>query len=154
MSIFLEIAFHYAVTDAALGADEQAAFQANDDAAFDRAVKSRQRNDQAYFLYLFTRFEAEVNAGVETLLTARTISSAAWTERRVWQAWSRSPVSEISFLSKVEVLTDKARTDFAKAKDYYYGRNTIAHGGDWDARFFVPKVARAMHDIVARFEKT
>jgi len=154
MSIFLEVAAHYAVADAALGAEEQKAFHTDDDAAFDQAIKARQRNDQAYFLYLFTRFEAEVDAAVVALLVTRAGSSSPWLERRVWQAWSRVPIRDIAFLSKVEVLTDKGRNDYARAKEYYDGRNTIAHGGDWEAQFVVPNVAQTMHDLVQRFEIT
>jgi len=43
MSVFLEIADQYAVADAAFADVEQQAFKADDDAAFDRAIKARQR---------------------------------------------------------------------------------------------------------------
>lgn len=151
MSVFLEIAEQYRISDAAFFDHEQAAFQTDDDPAFDSALKARRRNDQAYFLYLFTRYEAAVNAAVETLLATRRSSSTPWSERRVWQAWSRAAVREIQLLSKVEVLTDKGRADYAAARTYYDGRNTIAHGADWETPFFVPNVAQDMHDMVGRF---
>jgi hypothetical protein len=151
MSVFLEIAGHYAVADAAFAAAEQKAFQDNDEAAFDQAGQARQRNDQAYFLYLFTRFEAQVNASSELLLAERLAATATWSERRIWQAWSRVPVREIAFLSKVEVLLDKGQQDYATIKEYYDGRNTIAHGGVWQVQFFVPNVAQTMNDLRQRF---
>jgi hypothetical protein len=151
MSIFLEIATQYAVADGVFADAEQHAYQADDDAAFDNARRARQRNDQAYFLYLFTRFEAEVNTSIETLLSGRLSFTAAWSERRIWQAWSRSPVRDIAFLSKMEVLTDKGRNDYATAKQYYEGRNTIAHGQDWEVQFFLPTVAQVMDEIAQRW---
>ena len=54
----------------------------------------------------------------------------------------------------MEVLTDKGRGDYATAKEYYDGRNKIAHGGEWEAQFFIPDVAQAMHDLVKRFVRT
>lgn len=151
MSVFLDIADQYRITDAALADRERSAFHADDDQAVDRAVKARRRNDQAYVLYLFTRYEAEVNAAIETLLAIRKSAATPWAERRVWQAWARTAVQDIALLSKVEVLTDKGRTDYAAAKTYYEGRNTIAHGEDWENPFFVPTVAQDMHDMVGRF---
>lgn len=151
MSVFLEIADYYAVADAAFAAAEQKAFQNDEDVAFDQAGLARQHNDQAYFLYLFSRFEAEINTSSQALLAQRLASTATWSERRIWQAWSRVPVREIAFLSKVEVLTDKGGKDFATIKNYYGGRNTIAHGGEWQAQFFVPNVAQTMNDLLQRF---
>jgi len=151
MSVFLEIADQYAVADAAFADVEQQAFKADDDAAFDRAIKARQRNDQAYFLYLFSRYEAEVNSATRTLLATRMDPALEWLERRIWQTWSRVPVRDIALLAKVEVLTDKGRVDYATAKQYYDGRNRIAHGEDWETQFFVPDVAQTMHHLVRRF---
>lgn len=54
-------------------------------------------------------------------------------------------------MSKLEVLTDKGRQDYATSKQYYDGRNTIAHGSDWEAQFFIPNVAQTLHEMVARF---
>ena len=71
MSVFLEIANNYAVADAAFAAAELNAFQDDDDTAFDQAGLARQHNDQAYFLYLFSRFEAAVNASSAALLATR-----------------------------------------------------------------------------------
>jgi hypothetical protein len=151
MSVFFEIAAQYAVADAAFAQAEQNAFRDNDDAAFDRAGKARQHNDQAYFLYLFTRYEAAVNSATDVLLNAPLASTTPWSERRVWQAWARVPIPDIALLSKVEILTDKGRQDYAIAKQYYDGRNTIAHGGILQDQFFVPSIAQTMHDLVERF---
>ncbi len=148
MSVFLEIPEQYAVADAAFADVEQQAFQADHDAAFDRAIKARQRNDHACFLYLFSRYEAEVNSATRTLLATRMDPALEWLERRIWQTWSRVPVRDIALLAKVEVLTDKGRVDYATAKQHYDGRNRIAHDEDWKVQFFVPDVAQTMHHLV------
>jgi hypothetical protein len=151
MGLFLEIAQQYQLADAAFAAGEQDALDKDDEAAFDQAGDARMRNDQAYFLYLFTRLEAAVNEATEALLAARLAASAVWAERRIWQAWSREGVRKVAFLSKVEVLTDKGQQHYAEIKEYYDGRNDIAHGGVWEAQFFVPSVAQSMSDLVRQF---
>jgi hypothetical protein len=151
MSVFLEIAEHYAVADAAFVAVEQKAYQEDDDVAFDRAALARRHNDQAYFLCLFSRFEAEVSAVSKQLVANRLAVLPTWSERRIWQAWSGGSGRDPAFLSKIEVLTEKGRQDYATIQEYYDGRNTIAHGGVWQARFVVPNVAQTMNDLLLRF---
>jgi hypothetical protein len=58
------------------------ALAANDDVAFDAAFESRSHNDQAYFLYLFTRLEAVINDSFETFVTNRAMG--AWDVARPW----------------------------------------------------------------------
>lgn len=154
MSVLLEVVANYEVIDEYLAIVEQRALQSGDENTFNRANRARQLNDQAYFLYLFTRFEAEVSSAVEDLLARRTDAAIAWTEQRIWQAWSRVRVSDIAFLSKMEVLTDKRRADYATAKRYHDGRNRIAHGGDWDVPFSIPDIGHDMNDLVQRFVTT
>ena len=151
MSVFLEIAGHYSVADAAFVAVEQNAYRDDDDDACGQADLARQHNDHADFLYLFSRFEAEVNTLAEALLANRLASIPTWPERRIWQALSRGSIRDIAFLSKVEVLIEKGRQDYATIKEYYDGRNTIAHGGVWQAQFLVPNVAQTMNDLLQRF---
>lgn len=154
MSIFLEIRGYYADTDAGFEAAEKQAFLTDDETAFDAAGEARKYNDQAYFLYLFTRLEAEINTATEKLLAARTDLAVLWADRRVWQAWSHNQIQDIAFLSKAEVLTDKGRTDYAQIKHYYDERNKIAHGGVSASQFVIPNVAQTMAEIVAKFTVT
>jgi hypothetical protein len=149
--VFLEIAGQYAIADSAFAAAEQRAFHEDDDSAFDRAGTARQHNDQAYFLYLFTRFEESVNAAIKALLATRLASASPWADRRIWAAWSRVPVRDIALLSKAEVLMDKGRQDYATVKEYYEGRNAIAHGGALLDQVLVPSVAQTMAELVQRF---
>jgi hypothetical protein len=153
MTIFLDISSQYSLAAAPFEQAEQRAFDANDDLAFDLASKQRRHNDQAYFLYLFTRFESEVNQAVQKLLAIR-VTGQPWPERRVWEAWSRVDIKDIHFLSKVEVLTDKSRTDYRDVKEFYEARNRIAHGDELEDQFVVPAVAQQMDAIVLNFVMT
>lgn len=152
MTIFSDLADQWQIADDAFSALEQAAFAALDDNAFDNASEQRKRNDQSYFLYLFTRFEAEVNSAVKLIVQNR-ITGITWQERRIWEAWSRVGVEDVHFMSKVEVLTDKSRADYATIKEYYDGRNEVAHGGTWSEQFVIPAIARRMDALCGLFPK-
>ena len=146
MSIFTEIADQWQIADDAFGALEGTAFAANDDVGFDAAGEQRKRNDQAYFLYLFTRLEDSVNKATGLILTSR-VSGAPWAERRIWEAWARQGIPNVHFMSKVEILTDKSLHTYATIQEYYKGRNDVAHGGVWNEQFFIPAVAQMMDSI-------
>jgi hypothetical protein len=71
VSVFRELAVQYAIADSGFAALESQAFARDDEGAYDLAVRQREHNDRAYFLYVFTRFENAVNEAVEQLLAAR-----------------------------------------------------------------------------------
>ena len=153
MSIFLDIADQWQIADDAFAALESNAYAANDDPSYDAAVDQRKRNDQAYFLFLFTRFEDAVTQAIKPIVNNRT-AGAAWPERRIWEAWSALVLKDdrsMHLLSKVEVVTDKSRNDYETIQEYYKGRNRIAHGGEYSEQFLIPEVAQRMHDISTSF---
>jgi hypothetical protein len=150
MSIFTDVADQWQIADDAFGGLEQAAFAADDDQRFDAADEQRKRNDQAYFLFLFTRFEDAVNEAV-TVIVGNRVSGAAWAERRVWETWFGQDVKDIRFMSKIEVLIDKSLRQYGIIRDYYRGRNDIAHGGIWNEQFLIPNIAQAMETITGAF---
>ena len=151
MSIFVSVARDYTVTDQAFAGIEQRAFDQNDEPALDIAGISRDRNDHAYFLYLFTRFEAEVDRAVTALVAERTAPAIPWNDRRIWQSWARGEVQEIPFLAKVEVLLDRGNLHYAWVRHFYRGRNAISHGGEWREHVVVPDIAQELHQIANRF---
>jgi hypothetical protein len=150
MSIFSDISDQWQIADEAFGALEHAAYAANDDPGYDAAGQQRKRNDQAYFLFLFTRFEDAVNEALDQIIKYL-VSGVAWSDRRIWTAWSGKGTDKIHFLSRIEVLIDKSTHPYAHVKEYYDGRNEIAHGGVWAEQFVIPNIAIAMEKIIASF---
>ena len=96
MGIFADIADQWQIADDAFSGFVQAAFAANDDQKFDAAMEQKTRNDQAYFLYLFTRFEESVNNATSVIIGNR-ISGAIWAERRIWEAWSGRGIDKVPY---------------------------------------------------------
>jgi hypothetical protein len=154
VSIFSEIVDQWTIAETALSDIESHAFANDDDALFDKANEMRKRNDQAYFLYLFTRFEAAVNEAVLIVRDNRTVPTIPWSERRIWETLSKREVKDVAFLTRVEILIDKSRTEYSKVKSYYEGRNKVAHGGVWDEQFVIPAIASAMENLTQTFPTT
>lgn len=96
----------------------------------DEALRLRHRksiNDQAYLFLLVAQFEDFVTSRVSALI-ASGLASADWRERRVWQALAERPISRIPFLTRLALLTDRGRPEYATVKRIYDARNLIAHG--------------------------
>lgn len=154
MSIFRELADQYAITDSAFAALESHAFAQDDDSAYDAAVRQRERNSRAYFLYVFTRFENAVNEAVERLLSVRCSDALPWPERRVWETLRKSRLSDVAFLIRVQLLLDKSRAHYAYVYRLYESRNGIGHGGDWTQPYDVADVATRLEIIAGAFHLT
>ncbi|MCK1390110.1 hypothetical protein [Bradyrhizobium sp. 1] len=151
MSIFSDINDQWIAADNAFSAVESRAFASDDDVLFDKASEMRKRNDQAYFLYLFTRFEAAVNDAVMVVRDNRILPTIAWSERRMWETLNRREIKDVAFLTRVEILIDKSRSEYATVKAYYEGRNKVAHGGIWEEQFVIPAIATTMELLVQTF---
>lgn len=153
MGIYTDISDQWQIADDAFAARESAAFIADDDAAFDQASEQRKRNDQAYFLFMFTRFEQAVTDAAREVVKNRT-SGSAWQDARVWEAWKAIVLRDerhAHFMSKFEVLKDKSSHTYELIKGYYAGRNNIGHGGIYAEQFFIPEVAIFMDRVSASF---
>lgn len=155
MSIFTDIANQWGIADGAFATVESRAFADNNDPVYDEAIQQRQQNDQAYFLFLFTRFEEAINQAAKTVIKNRTLSNS-WQDRRIWEAWGKVVFKEdgrsAHFMSKVEVIVDKTQHDYEIILKFYGGRNSIAHGGTYNVNFFIPDVASEMERICRLFQ--
>jgi hypothetical protein len=147
MSVFLDIVEQHSITDVAFEVAIIAAYGANDDAAFDRAFAARELNDQAYFLFLFTRLEGEIDAAFERLVANKSVGP--WADVRAWQVWRDR--DRVDLMAKVELLLEKGRRECEELRSFHKARNLIAHGDQWKTKFAIPAVAQRMHDLVSAF---
>ena len=154
MSVIAETAAQYALVEGFFSTAQQRALDDVDDVAFDIAAVHRARNVQIHFLYLFTRFERSVNEAIERVLAHRRSDSLSWSDRRIWEAWARSDLKDIAFMSRVEILIEKSRADYAYVLQLYRSRNGIGHGGEWTQPYEIADVASRMDLIVSSFSVT
>lgn len=155
MGVFDDFRSQYAVADDSFDITEINAFGKNDDAAFDLVSQQRKLNDQAYFLYLFTRFEGEVNKAVDDLFTAKGGKDVLWSDRRIWDAVRSRQTHEIPFMTRLQLLIDKGNVQFNDVSQLYRGRNAIAHGGSWqEENLVLEHVIDLLEKAVAAFNRT
>lgn len=92
----------------------------------------RMINDQAYFLFMFTRLEERIRQESSKLIGKKKTSTLSWRNKAPWNLLSHKPDDDrISFMSRVTLLTPKGGRDYNILSDYYDERNSIAHGGSF-----------------------
>jgi len=92
-------------------------------------ARFRAQNDQAYFLYFFTRLEDHITNQAD-LVIDRGRSLLSWKRRAPWRELRNLRANRrLGLMSRVALLTDPGRRDYSIVNDYYADRNTIAHGG-------------------------
>lgn len=80
MTIFNEIVKQHAKSDKIF---QKEASKARSDRSLENIMAARDRNDQAYFLFLFSRLEAEINLAADKLINSR-CTGKLWTQNRAW----------------------------------------------------------------------
>jgi len=105
------------------------AYNAIDEIEFDRADTARSRNDQAYFLFLFTRLEDAVNSAFKELIDIKAVGM--WQDNLAWIVWKGHKITEIYLMTKVELLAEKGASDCEEIRRLYKDRNLIGHGAEW-----------------------
>jgi len=101
----------------------------------------RELNDQAYFLFMFSRLEEKIKSETSKLIDRQKVSRASWKQKAVWNILStQSSRDRLNFLNHLELLTEKGRADYELVARYYKERNSIAHGGDFMTEINMPTV--------------
>lgn len=102
----------------------------------------RQFNDQAYFLYMFTRLEDRVRILSDSLIDDKMSTLTDWKSKRSWEIIQSS--KNLHFMDRVALLTQKGGTDYNLVNQYYSQRNKIAHGGTFTITISIPNVISDM----------
>ena len=93
--------------------------------------RKRVINDEAYFLFMFTRLEGRIKQLSDALIISKKGSITHWKTRGPWDILPTGSNAKISFKNRLALLTDKSRSDFSLATRYYEDRNSLAHGGNF-----------------------
>ncbi len=113
----------------------------------------RKLNDQAYFLFMFSRFEDAVREESSQLIRQNSNTTLDWEHRRVWQLLpSGKNADQPSFLNRVALLIDKGSHHYEKIKAYYEQRNTIGHGGDFTIPISISTVVGDLSSSLKRMK--
>lgn len=103
----------------------------------------RQLNDQAYFLFMFTRLEDKVRNLSDTMIDDKVSTLTDWKAKRTWDILSKRK-DRIVFMDRVALLTEINGTDYNLIDRYYRQRNNIGHGGTFTIAISIPTVIADM----------
>jgi len=141
MSVFDELEFQYNEIDQYYAKLE---FEAGSHGLINEEKQYQQRrriNDQAYFLYMFSRLEDHIRVETAALIQRKQDSSLSWKVRTPWDILPKEPDSDdLSFKKRLSLLTEKGFGDFNLVSNYYEERNSIAHGGSFIKPISMPTV--------------
>lgn len=107
--------------------------------------KKRELNDNAYFLFLFTRLEDRIKVLSDSLIQRKHTNIRNWSIKRTWDILEkRRSRDSLHLMERVALLTPSGHSDYNLIKSYYDQRNTIAHGGTFTTTISIPVVAGDM----------
>lgn len=103
--------------------------------------RKRELNDQAYFLFMFSRLEDRIRTQSAKLIIKKQTSIQTWRQRAAWDILpSSSNDNYPPFRKRLALLTQKGASDYTLVSDYYKERNSIAHGGSFTRPISMPTV--------------
>ncbi len=100
--------------------------------------EKRKQNDEAYFLFFFSRLEDRIRVESSKLIRRMQSSRKPHKSISAWLILPPDPDNEIYFKKRLELLIDKGSADFALICQYYNHRNSIAHGGHFVSPVSMP----------------
>lgn len=106
----------------------------------------RQLNDEAYFLFMFTRLEDRVKTLSLQLITRKFNSHIDWKRKRTWEILYKRR-DRIPFMDRVALLTEINQPDYQLINSYYQQRNSIAHGGTFLVPIIISNVVTDMQRL-------
>lgn len=128
MTIFDEIEVLYLAIDNPYAIEEGSARFKNYTKKAAHLARKRSLNDQAYFLFMFTRLEEKIRELSDNRISGRIARLGNWRDRRTWEILQRSG-DRLSLLDRVSLLTTFNGADYQLIQRYKKQRDTIAHGG-------------------------
>jgi len=114
--------------------------------------RQRDINDQAYFLFMFSRLEDRIRQESAKLIRRKKSSISSWRQRAPWDLLPNQPGDNLHFKSRLALLCDKGGADFKLVSDYYKERNSIAHGGSFVTPISMPTVIIEMKRLYRAFK--
>lgn len=140
MRIFDELEAQYYDIDDRYSSVEFEAASKNWNKKEQKLKRSRELNDQAYFLFMFSRLEDRIRQESSFLIIKKKREISTWKQRAAWDILPSSTDGQPTFKNRLALLTDKSDMDFRIVCGYYNERNSIAHGGSFTSSISMPNV--------------
>ena len=144
MSIFDELEAQYNDIDNEYSSIEFDAISKGWNKKEGKYKRKRELNDQAYFLFMFSRLEDRIRHESASLITKKQSSISSWKQRASWDILPGGAKDEMPFKRRLALLVKKGGRDYNLVVDYYKERNSIAHGGSFISTISMPNVISEM----------
>jgi hypothetical protein len=106
--------------------------------------RKRELNDQAYFVFMFSRLEDKIREESSKLIIRKKSSISSWKQKAAWEILPNNPDDDLHFKKRLALLTEKGNADYNLISEYYKERNSIAHGGSFTLPISMPTVVREL----------
>jgi len=90
-----------------------------------QAMLEREHNDQAYFLYIFTRLERRIQELFDKLIKSKIDTLPDGKEKNGWRILKKN---QLYLMHKVSFFAPAGGTDYNLIYDYKDKRDDVAHG--------------------------
>lgn len=108
--------------------------------------RKRELNDQAYFLFMFTRLEDRIRQLSTELIDNKFRTLTNWNYRRTWEILHKRK-DNIALMDRVALLTRIGQLDYNLIKRYYDQRNNIGHGQSFTIPIIIMNVVADMQRL-------
>ena len=140
MNLFDELEAQYNEIDRQYSSKEFEASRRGWNRKEEKYHRKRELNDQAYFLFMFSRLEDHIRLESSTLISKKQSSISSWKQRSSWDILPNSARGEMPFKNRLALLAQKGFQDYNLIIGYYKERNSIAHGGNFTSAINMPTV--------------
>lgn len=138
--IFDELEILYNEIDSDFAVKEFAALTSgNTVVEFEIALK-RERNDQAYFLFIFTRLEKRIQDLFDNLMSNKITSATDSKDKNSWRIMKKK---RLELMDKVSFFVTLGGIDYNLIFDYKKKRDDVAHG-DFASGIIITEVLNDM----------
>ncbi len=74
--------------------------------------RKREINDQAYFVFMFSRLEDRIREESAKLIRKKKSTISSWKQKASWEILPSQPDAELHFKKRLALLTEKGGRDF------------------------------------------
>jgi len=108
--------------------------------------RKKELNDQAYFLFMFTRLEDRIRELSNELIDEKYTKLRNWNYKRTWDILHKRK-ENINLLDRVALLTELGQADYNLIERYYQQRNKIGHGKSFTITINIATVVNDMQRL-------
>jgi len=110
--------------------------------------QKRDNNDQAYFIYIFSRLEDRIKSTCDKIITRKLTSKLSTRHKAPWYiVKERRSDDRLTFMECTSLVFEKGSSNYNKIQPYYSIRNKVVHGGNFPPNIVMNIVVNDLQQI-------